>query len=220
MSGDPAGPTSLEPPLPRFVISGLAKSGLIGAAACAALLAACSPQKAAAPKSGGPITLAADAKLNSSLDMPEFMGHVVDPASFVYWGGSGTEETATGVKDLSPTTDEGWEKLESAAASLIEAGNMLQMPGRARHLSDHPDSDWYKHAQNLSDLAVVAKAAAEKHDKAGVYKAGADIYTECTSCHEEYVIQPQIKANGPAQGNPLPDWPADVKAKQQKYSAK
>ena len=37
---------------------------------------------------------------------------------------------------------------------------------------------------------------------------------------EEYVIQPQIKANGPAKGNPLPDWPADVKAKQQAYDAK
>ncbi|HSV03670.1 MAG TPA: hypothetical protein VLI41_10750 [Phenylobacterium sp.] len=188
-------------------------------AAAAMLLAACSPQKPAAPKPSG-IQLSPLAKLNTDLPMDEFMGHVVDPQSFIYWGGSGTVETAKGMQDLSPTTDEGWEKLESAAATLIEAGNMLQLPGRARHLPDRPDSDWYQHAQKLSALAVVAKMAAEKHDKAGVYKSGADLYGECTSCHEEYVIQPQIKANGPAPGNPLPDWPADVKARQQAYAAK
>lgn len=188
-------------------------------AAAAALLAACSPHKAEAPKTASQ-ALSPMAKLNLDLPMDEFMGHVVDPAAFTYWGGSGTEETASGTKDLSPTTEEGWEKLESAAASLIEAGNLLQLPGRERRLPDHPDSDWYKHAQELSRLAVLAKAAAEKHDKAGVYKAGADLYGECTACHEEYVIQPQIKANGPAKGNPLPDWPADVKAKQQAYGAK
>lgn len=179
----------------------------------AALLAACSPQKTAQPKAGGPIQLSPMAKLNTDLPMDEFMGHVVDPAAFVYWKGSGEEITAKGAKDLAPTTDEGWEALESAAATLIEAGNMMQLPGRERHLPDHPDSDWYKHAQALTRLAVIAKAAAAKHDEAAVYKAGADLYTECTACHEEYVIQPQIKANGPAKGNPLPDWPADIKAK-------
>lgn len=194
---------------------------LLTFAAMSALLAACSPQKHAGQPPAASQALSPLAKLNvDTLPMPEFMGHVVDTAAFTYWGGSGTEETSTGTKDLSPTTDEGWEKLESAAATLIEAGNMLQLPGRERHLPDHPDSDWYKHAQNLTAQAVIAKAAAEKHDKAAVYKAGADLYAECTACHEEYVIQPQIKANGPAKGNPLPDWPADVKAKQQAYPKK
>jgi len=191
---------------------------LVTFAACAALLAACSPQKEAEPAQ--PQAAAGASKFNVDLPMDEFMGHVVDPAAFAYWAGSGTEETAKGTKDLSPSTDEGWEKLENAAATLIEAGNMLQLPGRERHLPDSPDSDWYKHAQNLTQLAVAAKAAAEKHDKAGVFKAGADLYSECTACHSEYVIQPQLKANGRPQGAPLPDWPSDVKAKQQSYAGK
>lgn len=187
---------------------------IITFAACAALLAACSQQKTA-PKTEA-AGAAGAAKFNTSLPMDEFMGHVVDPASFVYWKGSGTEVTAKGSRDLSPTTEEGWEALESAAATLIEAGNMMQLPGRARA----PEADWYKHAQELTARAVVAKAAAEKHDKEAVFKAGAALYEECTACHEEYVIQPQLKASGPAQGAPLPDWPADIKAKQQKYSGK
>lgn len=183
---------------------------LIAVAACTALLAACSPQKPAAPAGGG-------ARFNTdALPMPEFMGHVVDPASFAYWKGSGTEETAKGTKDLTPSTDEGWDAMETAAAVLIEAGNALQLPTRARA----PEADWYKFAQQLSAEAVLAKAAAEKHDKKGVYTEGAKIYLICTACHKEYVIDPGIKANGPAQGNPLPDWPADVKAKQQTYKPK
>ena len=183
---------------------------LFAFAACAALLAACSPQKPAAPA-------AAPVKFNTdALPMPELMGHVVDPASFAYWKGSGTEETAKGTKQLAPTTEEGWEALESAAATLIEAGNLLQLPTRPRA----PEADWNKFAQQLTAEAVLAKAAAEKKDANGVYVEGAKLYQICTACHKEYVIDPGIKANGPAKGDPLPDWPADVKAKQQSFEAK
>jgi cytochrome c556 len=183
---------------------------LVTFAACAALpislMLACSPQK--------PVQTAdTNVKFNTdALDMKEFMGHVVDPASFAYWKGSGTEETAKGTKDLTPTTDEGWEQMETAAAVLIEAGNALQLPGRPRE----PRADFDKFAQQLTAEAILAKAAAEKHDKAGVYAEGAKVYLICTACHKEYILANNIAA----QGNPLPDWPADVKAKQQTYKPK
>lgn len=180
--------------------------------ACAAALAACSPAK----KTSGPAPAAAPPpKYDLSLPMDELMGHVVDPAAFAYWKGSGTEETAKGTRSLAPTTEEGWEALESGAAALIEAGNLLQMPGRPRA----PEADWDRFAQQLTTTAIAAKAAAEKHDEKGVFDLGGKIYDICTACHEEYVIQPQLKAKGPAQGAPLPDWPADVKAKIAKHKA-
>ena len=187
---------------------------LLIAVGCVALLAACN-QKPAAPAGPQP-------KFDvASLDLPEFMDHVVDPASFAYWKGSGTEETAQGTKHLAPTSEEGWESLESAAAALIEAGNALQLPGREREIKGYaPKADWYKWAQALTAEAVKAKAVAEKHDADGVYKEGAALYQICTNCHEEYKIQPDIREHGPAQGNPLPDWPSDVKAKQQAYDKK
>lgn len=86
------------------------------------------------------------------------------------------------------------------------------MPGRPRA----PEADWNRFAQQLTDTAIAAKAAAEKHDEKGVFDLGGKIYEICTACHEEYVIQPQLKATGPAQGAPLPDWPADIKAKMAK----
>ncbi len=186
---------------------------LITLAACAALpvgllLASCTPKPAETT-----------VKFNTELPMNEFMGHVVDPASFAYWKGSGDEVTASGTRALAPTTDEGWESLETAAAVLIEAGNALQLPGRPGP-PRAPEADFNKFAQALTAEAILAKAAAAKHDKDGVYTEGAKIYQICTACHKEYVIDPSIKANGPAKGNPLPDWPADVAAKQKSFDAK
>lgn len=151
----------------------------------------------------------ASVKYDTSLEMAEFMGHVVDPAAFGFWRGSGTEETVEGARDLSPTTDEGWEALETSAATLIEAGNMLQLPGRARD----PEGHWNKYAQDLSARAAEGKLAAFKKDKAAVFETGAKIFQVCEACHAEYVIAPQIKANGPAVADPLPAWPADLAGK-------
>lgn len=187
--------------------------GFFVATACVALLCACSKPTSSTQTAAQTV----QPKYNTSLPTDELMAHVIDPASFIYWKGAGTEETAKGTRDLAPTTEEGWEALESAAATLIEAGNMLQLPGRPKaHTSD---ADWNAYAQQLTNLAIPAKAAAEKHDDKAVYKLGAEIYQVCTACHEQYVIQPQLKANGPAKGEPLPDWPADVKAKTATYAA-
>jgi hypothetical protein len=169
-------------------------------AACAAALTACSP-KAPAAKS------AAEPKINTDIPMSEFMGHFVDPAAFMYWKGSGTEVTEAGEKDLSPTTDEGWDVLVNGATMLVEAGNILQLPGRARA----PEADWNKYAQMLTERAMIARAAAEKHDKKAVFDEGGRVYEVCVACHEQFVIQPQLKAEGRPAADPLPK--VDGKAK-------
>lgn len=170
-------------------------------AACAALLTACSPAKPAGPK------ISAQAKFNSDLPMTEFMGHFVDPAAFMYWKASGIEITEQGERDLSPTTDEGWDVPVSGATMLMEAGNALQLPGRVRA----PEADWIKYSQMLTERAAIARAAAEKHDKKGVFEEGGRVYEVCVACHEQFVIQPELKANGPAKGNPLPTLPEGKK---------
>jgi len=177
---------------------------ILTTAACALLVSGCAPNKPAAPP--------APAKFNTDLPMTEFMDHVIDPASFAYWHGSGTEITKAGERDLSPTTEEGWVALENAAAVLIEAGNALQIPGRPRA----PEADWDRYAQELTLRAVAAKAAAEKKDKPAMFEAGAKIYEVCTACHKQYVINPMLAdqaRTGPPPSRPLPPWPADVTPK-------
>ncbi len=152
--------------------------------ATAILLAACSPPtdgaKGKAPR------VSEGARFNADIPMTEFMGHFVDPAAFMYWKGSGYEITEAGERDLSPTTDEGWDVLVTGATMLIEAGNVLQLPGRTRA----PEADWNRYAQMLTDRAIKARAAAEAHDKKAVFDEGGNVYEVCVACHAQFVIAP------------------------------
>ena len=174
---------------------------LLTLAAFAVALSACSPGKPDGPK------ISAGAKFNTELPMSEFMGHFVDPAAFMYWKASGTDITEAGERDLSPTTDEGWDVPVTGATMLMEAGNALQLPGRTRA----PEADWIKYAQLLTERAGIARTAAEKHDKKAVFDEGGRVYEVCVACHEQFVIAPELKANGPAPGAPLPAVPGAKK---------
>jgi hypothetical protein len=170
---------------------------LITLAACAALLTACSPKTPAAPAAPEA------AKFNTDIDMVELMVHVVDPAAFAFWRGSGWEITEKGERDLSPTTEEGWKTLEDGAATVAEAGNLLMLPGRARA----PEADWNRYANLLTQRAMEAKAAAEKKDKQAVFDTGGRLYEVCTACHKQFVINPQLAAEGAPHADPLPPLP-------------
>ena len=101
--------------------------GLLGVSA---LTSGCAPQKPAVVEA---------ARFDASLPLDEVMGHVIDPAAFGYWKGSGTEETEAGTKDLSPTTPEGWEALENSAAVLMgRCDDALS----ARHAQEGRESAW------------------------------------------------------------------------------
>ena len=154
-------------------------------------------------------------KYDLSLDMKEIMGHVVDPGSWAFWKVTGTEETAKGTRSLTPTTEEGWDAAESGAAQVAEAGNVLQLPGYMR------DADWAKFSQQLTAKALEAKAAIEAKDSAKMFKTGGELYQVCVACHAKYVMPAYIKQRDSSPKTPpLPDWPADVKTRQQAFEHK
>ena len=139
-------------------------------------------------------------KFDTSLPMNEFMLHVVDPAGQAFWRGAGTELTLEGERDLSPTDEAGWEDLVTAASTVAEAGNALQLPGRARA----PEAEWNRYAQEMTARALDARKAADARDKQAVFDTGGRLYETCIACHETFVIGP------PASAKPLTDFPADV----------
>mgnify|MGYP006274946163 FL=1 len=163
----------------RFV----AIAGLVALAACSG------PGGSSAPPGG--------VKFDTSLPMNEFMAHVVDPAAQAYWKGSGIELTQAGEKDLSPKDEAGWEALVTAASTVLEAGNALQLPGRARA----PEVEWNRLAQEMTARALDARKAADAHDKQAVFDTGGRLYETCVACHAKYVIGPAVP------GKPLPSVP-------------
>ena len=147
-----------------------------GAAALAliAILGCSAPEESAD-------TVSADTAYNISLDMPQVMTLVLEPASDILWESGGWIIDAAGYEELYPTTDEGWEYVRAQAAIVVESGNMLALPGRA------VDNDaWMIYSEGLSSAGMLAMEAAATQNKEDFFQAGAQIYSVCTACHQAY----------------------------------
>jgi len=114
------------------------------------------------------------------VDMKTFMEHVVQPAASVIWSVNGTVIDAKGEHDLSPKTDDDWEKIVTAAAALAEATNALMIPQRAL------DAEWNRYASKLAAAAAKAYRAAEDHDLKSASEVSDHLDGICASCHRHY----------------------------------
>src|SRR3954465_9210975 len=85
------------------------------------------------------------AKFDTSLPVKEVMGHDLDVGAQKFWCASGDVVTDKGTMSRAPTSEAGWEDAVSGATIVAEAGNLLQLPDRARD-----QGDWMKLAQRLT----------------------------------------------------------------------
>lgn len=116
-------------------------------------------------------------------DLKTFMEHVITPTAIVIWRTNGAIEDASGVRDLSPKTDEDWDDVVTATATLLESTNALRIPARAL------DDEWEVYVQKLSVLAERAYGAAERHDLAAISNVSDELYSVCLGCHEHYGVR-------------------------------
>jgi cytochrome c556 len=108
------------------------------------------------------------------------MEHVVQPAAAVIWSVNGVVIDEKGEHDLSPKTDDDWEKIVTAAATLAEATNALMIPQRAI------DADWDRYASRLAAAADKAYRAAEDHDLKSISEVSDRMDGICAACHRHY----------------------------------
>jgi hypothetical protein len=140
-----------------------------------------------------------------SATIQEIMDSIVDPAADDIWHASGSTVDKNGVHDLSPTTDAGWHEVRRRAIQLVEAGNLLAMPGRkvahgAMTVEDPAPLDVERIQRRLEDqhgalvgfsatLRAVASqivAATDKKDKAAMLELGGTLDGVCESCHQTF----------------------------------
>jgi hypothetical protein len=139
------------------------------------------------------------ADFRPSLELKEFMNHVMDYNAFEVWHRQGWIIGDT-VQELFPTDDDGWIAAENAARTLAEASNLLLLPGRPQD----DDRAWVDFAHQLNDAAMKAGDMAEKRDKDAFFSAGTDMYRACHGCHVRYIVG----ADGPpAAADPLKPLP-------------
>lgn len=116
------------------------------------------------------------------LDDHQIMSWVLDPATDVIWGAAGEVITESGVQDLAPVDQQGWDTVRNAAATVTEAGNLLMLPGRSR------GADWDEFARGIVLIGQRAIAAAEARDDQALFDAGGQLYNVCVACHQVYML--------------------------------
>ena len=80
----------------------------------------------------------------------QIMIGITNPAAYVVYEAVGTKSTPTGVEEIAPHTDEDWGKVESAAAAVVESGNLL-LGSRAID-----KGDWVKMTRDMMEKGTAA----------------------------------------------------------------
>lgn len=129
-----------------------------------------------------PATAAAAApEVTPVATVKQVMIGITNPAAYVVYEAVGTKNTAKGLEEIAPQTDEDWAKVESAAAAVVESGNLILAGNRAID-----KGDWVKMTHDMMDKAKLAMAAAKAKDKDKVVETGGDLNTTCDNCHARY----------------------------------
>ena len=109
------------------------------------------------------------------------MHDVVFPNADAVWDSVGTIITLEGTEEIYPRTEDEWIALQGHARTLMEAGNLIMMEGRAK------DTDkWMERATALIEASQKVLEAAEAQDAEAVFDRGELIYNACQNCHWDY----------------------------------
>jgi hypothetical protein len=135
------------------------------------------------------------------------MDGIIDPSADVLWDSVAYVASTQGIEDRQPRTDAEWKAVRTSAITLIEAANLLSMPGR--HVAAHKASDpppgpgelshaqiqqridathdsFTQFARALQDAGLKALTAIEARDAQGLMDAGGTIDEACEACHVTY----------------------------------
>src|SRR6185295_630816 len=141
-----------------------------------------------------------------SATIKDIMDSEVDPSADYMWDAVATIISEKGIEERQPRTPKEWQEIRRKAVTLVEATNLLVMPGRmvARpgEKSENPGIElspeeinavlekdrptFIKHAHTLNDAGLKMLAAIDKKDIMGISDAGAELDEACESCHLIY----------------------------------
>lgn len=111
----------------------------------------------------------------------EVMHDIVLPNAEAVWDAVGTIMTIEGTEEIAPRSEDEWIAVRGSATTLMEAGNLLMMEGRAKD-----DGPWMVRAQALIDAGAAVREATEARDAQTVFDRGELIFNACQGCHWEY----------------------------------
>ncbi len=136
----------------------------------------------------------------------DLMLSIVDPSADVVWLAVTTVQNSAGTVETRPQNDEEWEKVQHGAFQLVEAANLLMIPGRRvappgdksvapgvelepeemQAMIDKDRAGWITHATALHTAALQTLEAVKSHDAEKVFELGEQIEHACEGCHRAY----------------------------------
>jgi hypothetical protein len=170
------------------------------------------PQESTAPAATQP-------PYTTSATIKDIMLHVVDPAGDMVWDAVAAVIDKQGLHETAPKTDEDWFKVRTGVITLIEASNLLMVPGRAMArpgeksvapgvelepaemevLVNKDREGWNRRALDLHNISLKVLEIVDKKDAEALFNIGEDLDKACENCHRAYWY-PNEK---------IPDFPSD-----------
>jgi hypothetical protein len=144
----------------------------------------------------------------------ELMDSIVDPSADALWGAVKTVADKDGIQEFFPKTQEEWLEVRRAAVRIIEAGNLLVMPGReaapAGAKSETPGvelepaqitalvkknrASFNAFAKALQALGAEALRASDGQNTVALTDIGGRMENVCESCHQTFWYPPEKHA--------------------------
>jgi len=182
-------------------------------AAVVLLSAGCQSSQAPAPATRAQST-APDSDYRPESTIKDIMDAMVDYNADWLWDAVAIEYSAKGVIDKRPRTDEDWKEARKHAIALMEASNLLLMPGRLvarpgeksenpgieeepeqiKALIDGDRARWVNNAHGLFDSAKLMLDAIDKKDSELLLDLGDQLDQACEKCHMYYWYPHQFDA--------------------------
>jgi len=128
-----------------------------------------------------PAAAAAIAETQPVATVKQIMIGITNPSAYVVYEAVGTKTTAQGVEEIAPQSDADWAKVGSAAAAVVESGNLMLTGSRAID-----KGDWVKMTRDMMAQGEKAMKAAADKSTDGIVAAGGDLNTTCDNCHARY----------------------------------
>jgi hypothetical protein len=146
----------------------------------------------------------------------DLMLTLIDPSADVVWEAVTTVVTSSGIVETIPRTEEDWMKARGGALRLVEATNLLMVPGRhvARpgekseapgvELEPHEMEEliskdipgWVTRAKGLREAGLEALQAIDARDPEKLFEVGERIELACENCHSNYWYPNQVLPPG------------------------
>ena len=157
------------------------------------------------------MTIAPPSFLVADTSVKMLMNDTLQPHATALWQAVRYTVTEAGVvEDVTPTSDDDWNRLRDSALRLIEGANALLLPGRPIDLlplaQDYPDwqyppeeiqamvaanpRGWLNYIQQMQQSTRSTLETIERKDVQGLMDVGGQINNACQGCHAEFWYRP------------------------------